>query len=425
MTFSQRGIVIGLGLFVAGFGLGHWRGVSSGPSFVEARFIAATSTGRVVGVGQSPRIPLAEDVEFQLFWNTWQTIKDKYYVKPVSDKELFYGALTGLAAGVRDPYTSFFPPREAEEFSDQLEGKFEGIGAQIEVKDARLQVVAPLDDSPAEKAGLRAGDIFATIDGKTTDGLTVDEAARRIRGPKGTPVTLTIVRPGSRNKPFSLTVIRDEIRLKSVKVRWFEGNIALVELTAFNTDTPALFEEASRDLLAKKAKGIILDMRNNPGGAVRTAQLVAGSWLGNEVIFHERRQGKIVQSIRGIGRGELANIKTLVLINEGSASAAEILAGALEDAGKAQTVGAKTFGKGSVQEYEELPDGSALKITVAEWLTPKERAINHTGLEPMIKVDRTEEDYDTKRDPQLDAARAFFREGRFPTATTSTSSGNP
>lgn len=409
---------IGLAVFCVGIGVGRM----SQPSVegIVALPGVSTSTGRVLGIGQSPRMELSGDVDFNLFWETWQAIRSRYYERPVSDKDLFYGALTGLVAGVGDPYTSFFPPQEAQEFSQQLEGRFEGIGAQIEIKEGMLVVVAPLEGSPAEKAGLRAGDGIVMIDGKPTDGLSVDQAARTIRGPKGTPVSITVAR-GKTAKPFTLTIVRDEIQMKSVKLTW-DGAVALLEVHGFNTDTQALFEQAVQEIRAKKAKGIILDVRNNPGGAVTAAQAVAGAWIGDEVLFQERRQGKIVDSVRAVGRGEVSGIPTVVLMNQGSASASEIVAGALQDYGQAVTIGTKSFGKGSVQEYEELKDGSALKVTIAEWLTPKDRVINHVGLEPMIAVERTDADYDAKRDPQLERAKRFLREGGTPASFRTTSS---
>lgn len=417
-TLSPTARVAGIAAltFVAGIGLGRVTSPASAnapsPLVQSLGGNATTTVGSVLGQGQSPRIPLAGDVEFSQFWTVWNTLRSKYYQQPLSDKELYYGALTGLVAGAGDPYTTFFPPQEAEEFSNQIDGKFEGIGAQIDVKDGRLEVVAPLAGSPAEKAGLRPGDWIVKIDETSTDGMAVDQAAQTIRGPKGTAVTIGIIRDGAKPEPFSLTIVRDEIRMKSVVLTWKPGNIALVEISGFNTDTAELFAQAAKEIKAKNAKGIILDVRNNPGGTVVSAQAVAGAWIGDQVVFKERRQGKVVDSVEAMGKGELAGIPTVVLMNQGSASASEIVAGALQDYGLATTIGHTSFGKGSVQEYQDLPDGSALKITIAEWLTPKDRAINHVGLEPMIAIDRTEADYEAKRDPQLDAAQQFLQGGR-------------
>ena len=407
----KRTTALAVLVFVMGVGVGRlFPGASQTPL---SRVLGAspTTTGNVLGQGQSPRMDLSQDVDFAQFWEVWQKVRNTYYQQPVADKDLFYGALSGLVAGAGDPYTVFFPPKEAEEFSQQLDGKFEGIGAQIDAKQGILTVVAPLPSSPAEKAGLRSGDLIAKIDGKPTEGLTVDQAAERIRGPKGSAVTLEVIRQGSRSVPFALTIVRDEIQVKSVTLAWKPGNLALLTITGFNNDTPSLFEEARQQIVQKQAKGIILDLRSNPGGSVLSAQDVAGAWVGDQVIFKQRRQGKIVDSIRGIGRGELGSIPTIVLVNGGSASASEIVAGALEDYGKAVLVGTKTFGKGSEQEYQGLKDGSALKITIAEWVTPKERTINHIGLEPTIVVERTDADYDAKRDPQLDRAQQLLRNG--------------
>lgn len=412
MSVWSRVVGISALTFMAGMGLGRWTAVSSTRPFTQViGGNSPSSTGRVLGQGQSPRIALSADVDFAQFWDVWTTLRTKYYQQPVADKDLYYSALEGLVAGAGDPYTSYFPPKEAEAFSDQLDGRFEGIGAQIDVKDGHLQVVAPLTGSPAEKAGLRPGDWIVKIDEKPTDGLTVDQAAETIRGPKGTAVTLAVIRQESRPQSFSLTIVRDEIRVKSVILTWKPGNIAALEITGFNTDTPELFTQMVQEIKTKNAKGIILDLRNNPGGSVLSAQVVAGAWVGDQVIFKERRQGKVTKSVMGIGKGELGTIPTVVLINQGSASASEIVAGALQDYGKATTIGKKTFGKGSVQEFETLKDGSALKITIAEWLTPKERAINHVGLDPMIEVDRKQEDYEAKRDPQFDRAQQFLQSG--------------
>ncbi len=417
------GRIVGISVvtFMAGLGIGRVTATTSSMPFTQViDGVSVTSTGRVLGQGQSPRISLSDDIDFAQFWEVWTSLRAKYYQQPVPDKDLYYGALVGLVAGAGDPYTSFFPPKEAAAFSDQLDGKFEGIGAQIDLKDGHLQVVAPLAGSPAEKSGLRPGDWIVKIDEKPTDGLTVDEAVDLIRGQKGTAVTLVVIRSESASKSFTLTIVRDEIRIKSVVLTWKPGNIASIELTGFNNDTPDLFAQAVQEIQVKKAKGIILDLRNNPGGSVLSAQVVAGAWVGEQVVLKERRQGKITESVKGIGRGELGAIPTVVLVNQGSASASEIVAGALQDYGIATTIGMKTFGKGSMQEYETLKDGSALKITIAEWLTPKERAINHVGLDPMIEVDRKQEDYESKRDPQFDRAQQFFQNGGIGGIATST-----
>lgn len=367
--------------------------------------VSATGTGRVLGIGQLPPADLAnKDVEFKQFWELWSLLKEKYYQQPVQDKQMFYGAMSGLASSLGDPYTTYFQPTDAEDFQQALSGKFEGIGAEIGIKDDQLQIVAPLPDSPASRAGILAGDFIVKIDGTETTGMSVEKAVSLIRGPKDTKVTLTIFRPTAKKPPIDITITRDQIQIKSVMWKMLPGKIAQITVTHFNGDTEDGFNAAADAVMRQSPKGIILDLRNNPGGFLATALSMAGEWVGNATVVKERRQGKIFDELKGAGKDRFDGIPTVVLVNQGSASASEIVAGALQDYGKATLVGMKTFGKGSVQDYQSLPDGSGVKITIAEWLTPKERQINKLGLEPDIRINQTQEDYDAKRDPQLDRA---------------------
>ncbi len=368
---------------------------------------AETASGTVRGVGQAIPSDLAtDDVEFKRFWELWRLIKQKYYRQPVSDQALFFGAMRGLANGVQDSYTTYFPPVEAKDFEASLQGEFQGIGAEIGLKDEQLQIIAPLPDTPAERAGIMAGDLILKIDGKDTTGMSVEQAVKLIRGEKGTKVTLNMYREGQKKGPFDVSIQREIIQIKSVKWRMAPGSkpIAILEISNFSQDTTQEFRDAVRDILKKDPQGLVLDLRNNPGGYLDGAVDIAAEWVGKEVVVKERRQGKIIEEMKGLAPARLNQIPTIVLVNQGSASASEIVAGALQDAGKARLVGMKTFGKGSVQEYEPLSDGSAVKITVAEWLTPRDRTIQSVGLEPDVSVDRTPEDYEAKRDPQLERA---------------------
>ncbi len=379
--------------------------------------VSVATNGSVQGIGQTPPPEVVSgNVDFREFWDLWQLLKDKYYQQPLSDKNLFYGAMQGLAASVGDPYTTYFEPKSAAEFTQTLSGKFEGIGAEIGIKNDQLQIVAPLPDTPAEKAGLLAGDVILKINASSTDGMSVDEAVNYIRGPKGTKVNLTVVHPKTKKPPVEVSIVRDEIQIKSVTVKMLPGKIALVTVSHFNSDTQSGFNQAVQTVLSNDAKGVILDLRNNPGGFLDTALSMAGEWVGDGVVVKERRQGKIVETLHGTGANRLHGLPTIVLVNEGSASASEIVAGALQDDGDAKLVGMKTFGKGSVQDYMNFNDGSGIKITIAEWLTPKERAINKVGLDPDVVVDRTLDDYEAQRDPQLDRAVALLNG----TATTTT-----
>lgn len=375
---------------------------------------------QVKGVGQLPPKEIqAADIDFREFWDLWQLMKTKYYQQPVSDRDLFYGAMSGLAASVGDPYTTYFEPKNAEEFEQSLSGQFQGIGAEIGVKDDQLQIIAPLPDTPAERAGLLAGDLILKIDGQDTTGMSADRAVTLIRGNKGTKVTLSIMHD-IKKPPMDITITRDIIQVKSVRWKMLPDQIASIEITSFSADTSAAFQQALKDALRKDPKGIVLDLRNNPGGFLDAAVDISSEWLGRDVVVKERRQGKIVQELHGTNAARIADIPTIILVNQGSASASEIVAGALQDAGKARLVGTKTFGKGSVQDYQNLQNGSAVKITIAEWLTPKGRTINKTGLEPDVRVERTPEDYAAKRDPQLERALQLLT-GKTPvTPSTST-----
>jgi carboxyl-terminal processing protease len=409
MEKSQRAVLVFLivGL-VIGILVGRGWTKAESPRVVSSS--SSSTGGFVLGVGQNPPADIAnQDVEFRMFWDVWQLLKDKYYQgSEIKDKQLFYGAMKGLTDAVGDPYTNFFEPKGAEAFQQALSGKFSGIGAEIGLREGIITVVAPLPDTPAERAGVKAGDLIAKIDGTETTGFSVEQAVSRIRGDKGTKVVLTIVRPNDKSKPepFNVSITRDEIQVKSVRLKWVEGQdkIAHLEVTNFNTDTIDGLNNAIDQMLKNDVKGIILDLRNDPGGFLDTAAYMAGEWVGDKVVVKERRQGQIVEQLHGTGKNRLAGIPTIVLVNQGSASASEIVSGALQDYGVATIVGMKTFGKGSVQDYTNLKDGSAIKITIAEWLTPKERTINKTGLEPDIVVDRTSEDYEKSIDPQLDRA---------------------
>lgn len=351
---------------------------------------------------------LSRDVDFNLFWKVWSLVQKNYVHQPVADTKLFYGALSGIVSSLDDPYSVFFDPETAEKFQQELEGTFSGIGAELGIKEKQLTIIAPLPDTPAARAGLMAGDRILLIDGQDTTDMALDYAVSIIRGEKGTDVTLTIWREGW-EKPQDFKITRDQIEVASVK--WeMKGDIAYIEINHFNEDTSARFNQAVNELITKNPKGLILDLRNNPGGFLDTAVEVAGEWiLKNVVVIEQRDDGEKIEE-KSDGLARLQNLKTVVLINEGSASASEIVAGALQDYEKATLVGKKTFGKGSVQNFEPLEDGSAIKITVAEWLTPKGRQIDKEGIAPDVEVDLTAEDYNANRDPQLDKAILILSE---------------
>ncbi len=357
--------------------------------------------GRVLGIGEVRQ--LAEDVNFQMFWEVWDTLQEDFLYGPVSEKDLFYSALSGLVDGAGDPYSRFFAPKAASDFQTDLEGKFEGIGAEIGIKDDRVVVVAPLPDSPAIKAGIKAGDIIYLIDDVDTSGMAVEEAVGLIRGIGGTTVVLTVSHDGL-DDVVEIPIVRDTIEISSVEWEITEDNIAVINLYFFNEDTARNFNKAVNEILTKDVDGLVLDLRNNPGGFLDRAVTVAGEWVGNQTVVFERMEAGFVQPFDAQGLARLDAIKTIVLVNGGSASASEIVAGALQDYGVATIIGTQTFGKGSVQEYREFSDGSGIKITIAEWLTPKGRSIQDDGITPDEIVEYTVEDFEAEVDPQLDRA---------------------
>ncbi len=355
---------------------------------------------------------LSSDVDFALFWQTWDELKEKYIGSDqINDKQLFYGALKGMVASVQDPYTVFMEPVVAEEFSDDLAGTFEGIGAEIGIKDDILTIIAPLPDMPAEKAGIKSGDKVFAINGTSTSGITIDDAVSKIRGKKDTEVTLSIAREGEKNL-LEIKVKRGQIIVKSVKTEMLTGDILLIKVSSFNNDTDVLFSNAVREALDKNAKGIILDLRNDPGGYLESAIEMASEWVENGKIVIEQFADKNKKNEHlSRGRARLKDVPTVVLINKGSASASEIVSGALQDHKKALILGEKSFGKGSVQTVVNFDDGSSLKVTIAKWLTPNGRSINEEGIEPDLVVPFTIEDFKADLDPQKDAAIELIKNG--------------
>lgn len=353
---------------------------------------------------------ISEDINFNLFWEVWDALRENYVDKDkLNEKEMFYGALRGLVASLKDPYTVFMNPKIAHDFAEDLAGTFEGIGAEIGIKNEVLTIIAPLPDMPAQKAGLLAGDRVLAIDGETTAGIHIDEAVNKIRGPKDTEVVLTIARTGDAEIK-DITIKRGAILVSSVRTDSKNG-IFIITLTNFNDDTESAFNRAVRDAIAAEPEGIILDLRNNPGGYLDTAIEVASEWVEEGVVVTEwySQERQIEHLVRG--RARLKNYATVVLVNEGSASASEIVSGALQDYGAGVIVGKKTFGKGSVQTLTQLEDGSSVKITVAKWLTPSGQSINDEGITPDQEIELTAEDYNADIDPQMDRAMEIFGGG--------------
>lgn len=402
-----RIVLISFLAFLLGWQLGHYDiGVK------WARFQPTVSI-----VNKEP--PKEIDLDFKLFWDTWNLVSEEYLNKKAIDpQKLFYGAIQGMTAAVGDPYTVFLPP-ESQRFSkDDLNGSFEGVGMQLGFneaksegsgsKDKKLLVIAPLSGSPAEKAGLKPQDWIIKIDDKDTAGMALPDAVKLIRGTKGTQVTLVILRENDGTEPKTFTLTRDTIIVKSVEVSYRKTrsgkDVAILKLSRFGERTKDEWHSAVTELLDKNSQAVILDLRNNPGGFLEGAVFVASEFLeGGDVVSQENSKGK--RSPYKVNRkGKLIKIPLEVLINKGSASASEIVAGALQDRKRGKLIGEKSFGKGTIQEAQDLAGGTGIHITVAKWLTPNNRWVNDTeGLEPDVRVDLPKDAKDGA-DSQLDKA---------------------
>lgn len=342
--------------------------------------------------------------DFQLFWNLWDDIKNDYVHQPVSDEQLFYGAMRGLLSSLNDPYSAFFDPEMARIFDEELSGSFGGIGVEIGKKNNQIVVITALPDTPGEKAGLQPGDVILSVDGNELIDPALDEVSAMIRGEENTKVILEVY-SSNKDQLEELVIVRQII--ENIGMRWekLDNGLLHVKLFSFDQDTENLMNKLIREVQDDAdVKGIILDMRNNPGGFLEMAIEVASEWIEQGVIVTEKNYNGEEREHHARGRARLADIPTVVLVNEGSASAAEIVAGALQDYKKATLAGETTFGKGSVQKYETLSDGSSYRLTIAQWFTPHGQAIDDIGIIPDVTIELTEDDFNNDRDPQLDKA---------------------
>lgn len=386
--------------FYGGFSYSQYKTAKTSTSGILQNILAKNISG------DQPK-----DVNFGLFWEAWNLINKKYVDTTKVDKDkMIYGAISGMVKSLGDPFSSFMNPEESQQFSDDMQGNFDGIGVEIGMKNDILTVISPIEGTPGANAGLRSGDRIIKIDDKMTTDMSVDEAVSMIRGPKGTEVVLTILREKDSN-PKEIKIIRDTISVKSVKLEFKDNGIAWIKISKFGDDTDTEFNKAVNQILSNSSKGIILDMRNNPGGYLETAVDISSKFIpeGNIVVSEEERDGgKREYKARG---GDILNgIPIVILVNGGSASASEITAGALRDDLGAPLIGKKTFGKGSVQQLEKLTGDSTLRITIARWLTPNGEYIMEKGLDPDIDVELTDEDYNKDHDPQLDKAIETLKE---------------
>ena len=385
-------------------------GIGGGFYFGQEGNVRIVDNGEKIVIKKEVGQP--KNVDFSVFWDTWKIIEEKYVDRPTDYNKMVYGAISGLVDSLDDPYSVFMDPEESKEFMEDMEGSFEGIGAEIGIRKNILTVIAPLEGMPAEKAGLKAGDKIIKIDGETTVDITLSEAVRKIRGEKGTEVILTIIRKEVEESK-EIKIVRGLIDVKSVEwemKKAGETDLAYLKIRRFSEDTFQELNKAAGEILSSSAKGIVLDLRNNPGGYLNVAVKVTSIFIdGKEVVVIEDFGNDKKKEYKSSGRAKLSHLPVAVLINQGSASASEILAGALRDIKKVKLVGEKTFGKGSVQELEKLKDESSVRLTVAKWLIPSGHCINEEGLKPDIEVEMTDEDINNGIDKQLEEAMKVLK----------------
>lgn len=387
--------------FLSGFGLAYLRG--AGPP-------------RAAEAASSPRISLSPDQPgvFRVFWEAWDILERQFVGQLPGAEERTYAAIRGLVDAFGDPHTVFLNPQQSELERTELQGEFEGIGAQVTMQDGELVIVAPIKGSPAERAGIRSGDIVVAVDGRPIADLSLIDAVLLIRGPRGTRVELEIKRPGQPGT-FSVQIVRDRIRIETVSHRMLEGSIGYVELALFSQDSVRELRAALQDLRDQGAVGLILDLRNNPGGFLHTAIEVTDQFLpGDQVIAYEVRGDGQEQAFRASQRGLGEDLPLVVLINQGSASASEIVAAAVKSNERGRLVGTPTFGKGSVQLTFTLSDGSTLHVTVAQWLTPDREQLTDNPLRPDVLVEVPEAAIQPGHDPQLERAIELLLRGSRP-----------
>lgn len=399
---------------------------------VAFALVAALAFGAGIAVGGDPsteavisRIPLVGDgldatpnpnVDFTDFWKAWNALEARYVITdasstPPSLQERLFGAIAGLAASFNDPYTVYLPPKEAKEFSDTISGSFGGVGIEIDVKDGVLTVIAPLKGTPAETAGVKAGDQIVAIDGRSTEGISVEKAVTEIRGPVGTAVELTIIRAG---KALDFKLVRDTIEVPETEDGLDAASgVYHIALYQFAANSEDLFNRAFVRFRNSGSRKLVIDLRGNPGGYLDSAVGIASHFLsrGTPIVTEDFGGKEENQVHRSLGYGDLPEgTKIVVLIDGGSASASEILAGALQDNRAATVIGARSFGKGSVQTLIDLDKGS-LKITVARWMTPAGHWIMGNGITPDVSVPMTQADFDAGKDPQMARAIKFLTTG--------------
>jgi len=370
---TLRKKILSLTLLLMVGGLGYWLGQ-------REVSLAWKNNSPQVKIVNKLKPKEREEVDFALFWQVWEKLENEYLDSTkINEGEMVYGAIRGMTAALGDPYTAFLPPEDNQDSKEDLAGQFEGVGIQLGFREGVLAVVAPLKGTPAEKAGVQAGDLIAKIDERDTQGISLPESVELIRGEKGTQVTLGLVREG---EYLEIEIIRGTIKVRSVELEW-KDEVAYVRLSRFGDETKKEWNEVVREIVRHqpRVEKMVLDLRNNPGGYVDGAVYLASEFLeeGDLVVTQQEKWSK--SDLRTERQGKLQRVKIVILLNQGSASSSEILAGALKDQGQAVLVGEKSFGKGTVQEVIDFRGGSGLHVTTARWLLPSGKWIHENGIE--------------------------------------------
>lgn len=393
--------VLGVALLVSGFSGGFIAG-----HFLPLEQGIPAALAPVVATGPAPSSATPANLEnlFKPFWEAWQLVHTQFVDQPVDDTKLMQGAMRGMMDALGDPQSSYMDPSTFESANADLEGSYEGIGAVVDTSGKYLTIISTFPASPAEDAGLRSGDQIVGLDHEDLTGIAPEVVRQRVKGPAGTAVHLTIARAGE-SKPLELDITRARITTDAVTSKTLEGGIAYIKIPTFGSNTTKELTAALRKLTAEKPKGIVLDLRDNGGGYLETAVEVVSQFQDSGVVLYEEYGDGRRKPYNALGGGLATKIPMVVLINEGSASASEITAGALQDYGRAKVVGVTSYGKGSVQNWIPVSnDQGAVRITIARWLTPNDRQIDQKGLTPDVYIEITDADRTAKRDPQLDAA---------------------
>jgi carboxyl-terminal processing protease len=394
------GLILLAGAFSGGFIVGHLM-----PATAQLPALGDVIPG-VPGAQPEQQAATPDELEtlFVPFWEAWNVVHDQFVEQPVDDQLLMQGAIRGMMDALGDQQTFYMEPQVYENETSSLQGQYEGIGAYVDTEADYLTIVSPIEGSPAEKAGLLPGDKVIAIDGEDMTGVAPEEARLKVLGPEGTSVTLKVAREGEA-APLEFTITRAQIEIRSAEGKMLEDKLGYIDINTFGEHTTQELRSALDDLLKQSPRGIIIDLRNNPGGYLSTSVEVASEFIDQGVILYEQYGDGRRDEHKALSNGQATDIPLVVLINEGSASASEILAGALQDYDRATLVGVKSFGKGSVQNWVPLSNNQgAARVTIARWLTPDERLIDHIGLTPDVIVEMTPEDFESQRDPQLDVA---------------------